>query len=164
MKQYGGILKLVCLLVVAPLVIWQATLKSTYGLHRENVRLQQQSRLSSPLQPSSASAVKETVISEPLLSNGKIMQVMAETLRTHEVSVMNYRPEVVRAEGQNSLYLGTLTLTGRFRELVKVLHETEQMDLSVKIASVNFEYDRTRRNTPKTVTCRIFLEQIEQQH
>ncbi|MDR0894158.1 MAG: hypothetical protein LBN06_02475 [Prevotellaceae bacterium] len=162
MKQYNGIIKLLCLLVVAPIVIWLTTLKGTSELHSDHERLIQQSRQSSSARQFPAPSLADVASSEPLLSNGKILQVMAETLTTGQVNVVSYSPEEVRTEGESSLYLGALTLSGRYIELVKVLRDTEQMQLPLKIASVRFEYDRKQRHAAKVLTCRILLEQIEQ--
>jgi hypothetical protein len=162
MKQYNGIIKLLCLLVVAPVVIWLAALSETYRLYGDHERLLQQGKLSASVRRESAPSSADVVSSEPLLSNGKILQVIAGTLAGEKVSVVSYRPEQVRSEGESSLYLGVLTLLGRYIELIRVINETEQMQLPLKIASVHFEYNRKQRNVAKAVTCRILLEQIEQ--
>jgi transcriptional regulator of met regulon len=161
MKSYTGIIRLICLLVVAPLLIWALSISKTVELYGETNKIKQMNGNSSTVN-AQEEEVKGTTVTPPLLSNGKLLQLLADSLTRKKVRTMGYAPEMIRSEEGCNLFLGKWTLAGGYIDLVQSLHAQEQMELPVKVAAVSFEYDRKRRDAPKEVTCRLLLEQMEQ--
>jgi hypothetical protein len=161
MKGYTGIIRLICLLVVAPLLIWTLSISKTVELYGETNKMKQMNGNSSVVRVQQEE-VKGTPVTQPLLSNGKLLQLLADSLTRKNVRTMGYAPEPVRSEEGSNLFLGKWTLAGGYIDLVRSLHALEQMELPVKVAAVSFDYDRKRRDAPKEVTCRLLLVQMEQ--
>lgn len=161
MKTYNGIIKLVCLIVVAPLFIWMFALKDTFYLYGENHKAQKMNQsfslsdVQDQVSPSSISS------SEPLLSNGKLLHLFAHDLSDLEIEVVSYTPELIDSESQYKLYLGKLVLAGRYIELVRMVSIIEQSRIPIKIASLSFEYDRKKRKPDFSITMTMLLEQVE---
>ena len=161
MKTYSGIIKLVCLIIVAPLLIWTFTLKDTFQLYKEKNKMQKENQGITLHASQGQEQQTQLSPSEPLLSNGKILRLFADSLSNLEVDVTNYMPELMDSEGECKLYLGKLVLSGRYIELVKMISMIEQAHLPIKIASLSFDYDRRKRKPSSYITMSILLEQIE---
>lgn len=160
MKQYSGIIKLVCLLFLAPIIIWNFALGSTYNLYKEKQKVEELN-LKTPAMAQVSQPSTSTDVSKPLLSNGNILKILADTLSVHKVDVVSYTPEIIDEENNYKLYCGKLVLSGGYIDLVKIISAIENMDLPIKIASMYFEYDRKKRDTSKKVSLQLVIEQIE---
>lgn len=161
MKTYSGIIKLICLLVISPLIIWLFALKETYQLYNEKRKIQSENQsfslIASKKQEQSASLIS----SKPLLSNGKILQVFENNLSDLEIEVANYIPELIDSEGEHKLYMSKIILTGQYINLVKMISIIEHANFPLKIISLNFSYDRNKRKPDYSISLAIILEQIE---
>lgn len=160
MKQYSGIIKLVCLFILAPIVIWKFALGSTYNLYKERHKIEKLNN-ETPVISQAYKPMPSTSASEPLLSNGKILKILANTLAAEEVEVLGYTPEIIDEENNYKLYCGKLELSGGYIDLVKVVSAIEKAGLPIKIASMEFGYDRKKKDAPKKVSLQLVIEQIE---
>ncbi len=159
MKNYSGISKLVCLLVLAPIIIWKLGLGETYTLYKEKNRLE-------ALNQSTPVGQKDPTLhtpasSDPLISNGKFLQMFTDSLATEQVEVVGYTPEMIDSEGDYKLYCGKLVLAGSYINLVKSISLIEKASLPLKIASANFEYDAKKRDASKKISLSLLIEQVE---
>jgi len=160
MKQYSGIIKLACLLILAPIVIWKFALGNTYNLYREKQTAGKLNR-ETPMLSQVSKPIASTTASEPLLSNGKILKILANTLAAEEVEVLGYTPEIIDEENNYKLYCGKLILSGGYIDLVKVVSAIEKAGLPIKIASMSFEYDHKKKSELKKISLQLIIEQIE---
>lgn len=161
MKTYSGIIKLACLVIVAPLLIWTFTLKDTLHLYTEKNKMEKENQ-GITLEASQTQEERTQLLpSKPLLSNGKLLQLLADSLSSLEVDVTSYTPELMDSESECKLYLGKLMLSGRYIELVKMVSIIEQSRLPIKIISLSFDYDRRKRKPSSFISMALFLEQIE---
>lgn len=160
MKTYTGIIKLVCLVIVAPLAMWIFTLSDTFYLYKEKNKMQNLNQ--TPLHKSKEQEQQSQMLpSKPILSNGKVLQLFADSLSNMEIEVTNYTPELIDSEDECKLYLGKLVCSGRYIELVRMVSILEQDQLSTKVVSLSFDYDRTKRKPSSSITMVLLLEQIE---
>lgn len=161
MKKYGGIIRLFSLLVLMPCLIWLFALKSTSDLYGRKCRMQQENR---DIQLLSLQNDKRRVVDslcEPVLSNGKILQIFEDTLSALQLRVVNYAPKQISEEDGCRLYMGRLVLAGRYMELVKMLSVIEQAELAMKVVSADFENGGKKHDLPATVLMTVCLLQIE---
>lgn len=161
MRTYNGIIKLICLIIVTPLCIWVFALKGTYNLYREKRKMQLENQNISLIASKEQKQSALSMSSKPLLSNGKILQVFEDSLSNLGIEVINYTPELIDSEGDFKLYTGKLALEGRYIELVKMINIIEQAQFPMKIASLNFSYDRHKRKPSSFISLVILLEQME---
>lgn len=161
MKTYSGILKLVCLVFVAPLLMWTFTLKGTHHLYKEkNKMLNDNQAFTSHTSQKQVHSIQISQ-SKPILSNGKFLQLFADSLSSLEIEITDYTPELIDSEGESKLYLGKLVLSGRYIELVRMISIIEKSQLPIKIVSLNFDYDRKKRKPSSFITMNLLVEQIE---
>lgn len=161
MKTYSGIVKLVCLVIVVPLFIWIFTLRETVHLYKEKDKMQKENHGISLRASQNQQQQVQQSSSRSLLSNGKILQLFADSMSGLEIDVINYTPELIDSESECKLYLGKLTLSGRYIELVKMISIIEQAHLPMKLVSLSFDYDREERKPSSFITMVMFVEQIE---
>lgn len=161
MKNYNGIIKLALLIVLLPIIAWQLGFKKTYELHR---------RCSSQKKVVEQSAVKqidiqleEPILGNAVLSNGRILQLLGDSLNVYHVEMVNYNPRIVDSEKCYSLCNGELYLSGGYINLVKILRVIESLKLPIKIRLSEFSYDKSSREGSRRVTLHLLLQQIEQQ-
>ncbi len=161
MKNYSGMIKLMGLLFLAPIVIWQLGIGKTYTLFRDKKELEMVNRQTHPVNRAMTSTGILTN-SEPLLSNGKFLQLFTDSLSSASpVEIVGYTPEMIDSEGDYKLYCGKLTLSGGYIELVRMVHAIEKASLPLKIASMSFETDAKKRNEARSIFLHLYMEQIE---
>lgn len=160
MKTYSGIVKLVCLLVLAPLVIWKLGIGNTCNLYKEKQKAEALSQKApEPIKDSGQALF--SVASAPLLSNGNLLQLFTDSLAANRVKVVSYTPEMIDSEGNYQLYCGKLLLAGGYIDLVKVISILESATLPLKIVSASFEHDDKKRDASPDVSLHLLIEQIE---
>lgn len=159
MKTYSGIIRLVVLIIIVPLLIWVFALRDTSHLYRQKCIVQKKSH--SILFPTSIKQPDSSFFSEPILSNGKILQVFEDSLSKLNLEIIKYTPELIDSEGECRLYIGKLLLGGRYIELVNMISIIEKAVLPLRIVSLAFEYERKKRKPPFFVTMTVLIEQIE---
>ena len=162
MKQYLGIIKLVCLLIVTPIIIWNLSVKDTFSLYRQNKEVKS---LSSSLNMQTAGVPKQNIIAptvtDPFISNGRILATISDSLKKERVEIVGYTPTVIDTESNQALYKGELVLAGRYINLVKIIDFIERSDMPLKVSSLSFEYDRKKRNAEKVILLTATIYQIE---
>ncbi len=160
MKNYSGISKLICILVLAPILIWKLGPGETYTLYKEKQRLEALNQ-STPVTNKGFASQSPVTSSEPLISNGKLLQLFADSLAAEQVEVVSYTPEMIDSEDDYKLYCGKLLLSGGYINLVKSISLIEKANLPLKIASISFECDTKKRDTPKGISLYLLIEQVE---
>ena len=161
MKQYFGIIKLVCLLIVAPVIIWNLSVKDTLSLYRQNKEVKS---LSSSLNMQAVDPKQNITLqteTDPFISNGLILAAISDSLKKERVEIMGYTPTAIDTESNQTLYRGELVLAGRYINLVRIIDFIERSDMPVKVSSLSFEYDRKKRSAEKVILLTAALYQIE---
>ncbi len=161
MKTYSGIIKLVCLVIVLPLFTWIFALRETVHLYTEKNKMQKENLGISLRASQNQQQQVQRSSSRSLLSNGKILQLFADSMSKLEINMINYTPELIDSESDCKLYLGELTLSGKYIDLVKMISIIEQAHLPIKLVSLSFNYDRKERKPSSFITMVMFVEQIE---
>nr|WP_320059413.1 hypothetical protein [uncultured Bacteroides sp.] len=158
MKAYTGIIKLICLLIIAPIAVWELGIKKTYDLYKENQKIEM-------LPPNASAMVLQKNVmpttSESLLSNGRILQLLADSFAVEGIQIVSYTPEIIDSENDYKLYCGTLMLCGRFINIVKLTSLIEKEKLPLKISSINFEYNSNQKYAVNSITATMLLQAIE---
>jgi hypothetical protein len=136
MKKYNGFVKLACLCLLCPLLIWELSLKKTYQLYRDS-KLLDTEIANIRLAPADGSKPDTTLTSAtPILSNGKLLDI-ANALKG-EVEIAGYTPTLLNENAGDKLYRGVLLLRGGFIPLVKTIQAFEAERLPAKISSARF--------------------------
>lgn len=161
MKTYSGIIKLIFLIILLPIVAWQLGFKKTYELHRRC--LEQQIIVDHSLMGRPNIETPQPISGDALLSNGKILFLLSDSLSAHHVEVVNYTPRKIDSEKCHLLYNGELLLSGKYINLVEVIQVIERLKLPLKIRWAEFSYDKSRKEVSKVVLLHLLLQQIEQQ-
>ncbi|WP_294592054.1 hypothetical protein [uncultured Bacteroides sp.] len=161
MKTYSGVIKLGCIVFVAPLLIWTFTLKETFHLYKEKNKMRKENQAFTSHASQKQARPIQISPSKPILSNGKFLQIFADSLSGLEIEITDYTPELIDSEGESKLYLGKLVLSGRYVELVRMISIIEKSQLPIKIVSLGFDYDRKKRKPSSFITMNLLVEQIE---
>ena len=161
MRAYLGIIKLVCLLILVPIITWNLSIKETFALYKQNKEVEVISDALDRQTVGTQIAIPAIITSEALLSNGKILSIISDSIKSERVEIVKYTPTVIDAENDWELCAGELILSGRYINLVKIISFIENSDLPLKVSSLNFEYDRKKRDPAKYITLTIILHQIE---
>lgn len=156
MKKYSGVIKLVFLLVLAPIIIWELGLKKTVGLYQENLHLT--TSYPNRLLPAKSS---EPLTTEPLLANGTILQLFSKNLAAEDIQTVNYTPEIIDSESGYNLYCGAWVLSGKFINLVRLVSQIEKEKLPLRMSSICFESVSNSRTGEKKLTMTMSLVNIE---
>ncbi len=153
MKKYNGIIKLVVLLILAPIIIWKFGLKQTADLYWESKQLT--NYVPSNISKTSNEHYPSKV--QSLLGDGSILQLCAANLVAENIKTVDYAPEIIDSEGGYNLYCGTWTLTGRFIHLVKLVSQIERQQPPLRISSLCFEVTKPRQEEKKLIMTVSFI-------
>lgn len=159
MRKNSGFIKMIVLLIVLPLLMWEFSLKKSYLLYWENKQIEEATReINATRLHSSKPAISAT---SPLLSNGKLLDMIALPLKEYPVEIVNYQPSLINEENVYKLYAGELTLQGNFISLVKTINFFEQEKLPIKLSSANFSYKPSKEIEGSSVELTLTFQQIE---
>lgn len=155
-----GIIKIIALLVLFPLIIWELTLKKTYLLSKENEQLEAQVMAMKNTSPRFAAlAMSET---SPLISNGKLLEMITDYLKEANVEIVSYQPLLINEDNTYKLYTGTMVLRGNYINLVKTIDTIERKKLPVKLSSARFSLSSAKeKKVANTVELTLIFQQIE---
>lgn len=155
-----GIIKIIALLVLFPLIIWELTLKKTYLLSKENEQLEAQVMAMKNTGPRFAAlAMSET---SPLISNGKLLEMITDYLKEANVEIVSYQPLLINEDNTYKLYTGTMVLRGNYINLVKTIDTIERKKLPVKLSSARFSLSSAKeKKVANTVELTLIFQQIE---
>lgn len=159
MKKYAGIIKLVALLILFPIIIWELSLKKTYTLYHENKQAEilfkaVESGQSRPKKPSIS-------VATPMLSNGKLLEILAQDIKKKYLDVVSYNPVLINEEAEYKLYAGTLVLQGNFFNLVRIIDVIEKKQLPIKLSSANFSHNPPKGKPMNKIELTLIFQQIE---
>jgi len=135
-------------------------MKETFALYKQNREVEVMSDALDK-QTSRTHIAAPIISSESLLSNGKIMSIISDDIKRERVEIIKYTPMLIDSENNWELYAGELVLSGRYINLVKIIAFIENSNLPLKVSSLNFEYDRKKRDPAKYITLTATLHQIE---
>lgn len=153
MKDKFIIIKLVLLLVVAPLAIWFGALSGTFDSYMEYCRLSKQPSIESR---------RENVVDlskvtgADLVSDGSIIAEIERLFSKTGVTVSAYTPKKEEEEAGLSLMKAKLEIKGNYKSLLKVLDYLEA-DGRYMISGITFERKDIRE---KAVTLRMDISQL----
>ena len=154
MKRYASMIKLVALLVLAPIVIYALSISDTIGLYKE---YRQTKELSGTVPVEDRTM--DFSASAPMLSSGVLMRMISGICADNKVTVGHFSPEEVGREGSLSLVSARLCLTGDYVGLLKVLAKVEDIS-DIRISSTEFNTMKVGKNG-KTVQLELTVVQVE---
>lgn len=155
--KYTGIIKFLALIFLTPAAIWWLALSRTVKQYGEFRRLSHEISV----EPKPESSQSDCILSEPLLSGGGIVRIADTLCSSTGCSVISYSPRAEEANGNVRLCTASLTLSGRFLELVKILDGMESSDKGLRCPNVSMVlYDR-KNGLPRTIHMDIELAMIE---
>lgn len=160
MKKHIGFVKIIALLIVFPIIVWELTLKKTYSIYIENKQMESQvTVISNKPSRSSVPAISDT---SPLLSNGKLLEMITDYLKEAKIEVVSYQPSLINEDNTYKLYSGTLVMRGNFISLVKAIDSIEQKKLPVKLSSASFSFiPSNRASGVNAIDLTLIFQQIE---
>lgn len=159
MKKNSGIIKLIALLILFPLIVWELSLKKTFLLYRENKQIEAQV---TAIGNNRSNKSKPTIlVATPLLSNGQLLEMMSTQYKECQVDVVSYHPTLINEDGTSKLYSGTLVLRGSFINLVKVIDMTEKKNLPAKLSSAVLFYDPSKAKGGIKIELTLIFQQVE---
>lgn len=160
MRHYGGILKIAALLILLPIVLGKFTFSKTIRLYKDYQHIrtleEQLGKTSAPSALSSPAPLHNV----NFISNGRLVDVIADVCKENDVSIKQYEPQLLDSEGDYKLYSAKLLLSGSYVDLVRALEYRENNIAFVKISSLQFEYNEKRMKDGK-IEMRLTLRQIE---
>lgn len=159
MKYYSGIIKVMALVILMPIVLGKCTFSKTFQLykdyrHIQSMETQLEITASGTPVPVPASS------NENLISNGKVVELISPVCNKNGVLVKQYEPRLLDRESDYKLYAANLILSGNYIDLVKTLQYWENNIPSIKISSIQFEYDE-RKMKDKKLEMTVMARQIE---
>ncbi|MCM1722614.1 hypothetical protein [Bacteroides ovatus] len=160
MKKHIGIIKIIALLFIFPITVWELTLKKTCSIYKENKLLESQVAVIGTIRPNSAvSAISAT---SPLLSNGKLLEMITDYLKEAKIEIVSYQPSLINEDNTYKLYAGTMVIRGNFISLVKAIDFIEKKKLPVKLSSARFSYTPAKGAVAgNTIELTLIFQQIE---
>lgn len=138
MKKYSGIIKIIVLLILLPIIVWELGLKKTYLVYQE--ANQAEAEMLNVKNSYSHQPVPIIQAPSPLLSNGKLLELITDHFREYQVEIVSCNPALINEDKDYKLYSATLVLRGEFINLVKLIRTIEKKDLPIKLSSINFSY------------------------
>ena len=159
MKKYTGIIKIATLIILLPIIIWELSLKKTYMLYKKDKHAEV---LFNEIESGQLSSKEPSMfISDPIISNAKLLEIVASDLVKQQIQVVQYNPSLVSEAENYKLYSGVLTLQGNFIHLVKIIDLIEKMKLHIKLSSVNFSHNLIRGKSVNKIELTLTFQQIE---
>lgn len=160
MKKNLGIIKVVALLLLFPIVVWELTLKKTYQLYKENKQMETEVMAIANTPPRSSAPVVSATSS--LISNGKLLEMITDDSKEMKVEIVSYQPSLINEDDTYKLYAGTMVLRGDYINLVKTIDAVEKKHLPVKLSSAVFSYYIAKReDSDDAVELTLIFQQVE---
>lgn len=159
MKKNIGIIKIIGLLILFPLTVWELALKKTYLLYKENKQMAKLVIAVDTIQANSSISIISAT--DPLLSNGKILEQITDYLKDANTEIASYQPSLINENDSYKLYAGTMVLRGNFIGLVKTMNSIERMKLPIKLSSACFSYYPAKEKASNTIELTLIFQQVE---
>ncbi len=159
MKKNIGMIKIVALLILFPFVVWELTLKKTYLLYKENKQMEAQ--VMAIANAPSSSSVSVVSATSPLISNGKLLEMITDYLKEVKVEIVSYQPSLINEDNAYKLYAGTMVIRGNYINLVKTIDTIERKKLPIKLSSAGFSYNLSRGKSGGAIELTLIFQQIE---
>lgn len=160
MRYYSGIIKLAALIVIMPLVLGKCTFSKTVQLYNDYRHIQTLEEQLPNMASSQSILALVPISDENLISNGRLVELISPACEENSVSVKQYEPRLLDREGEYKLYTANLILSGNYIDLVKTLKYWEDNIQSIKISSLQFEYDEKKMREEK-VEMLLLFRQVE---
>ena len=154
MKQYIHIAKIIVLLVVAPAVIYCASISESVRTWHEYRALDRECTSGN-----AGTSERKAPSGAPLLSTGALLGLMMPACDSAGVSVISYSPDKPDKADGMGLYRAYLTLSGEFRPLLAVIDSISDVP-QIKTMSADFICDG-RMLKEKRIQVKIVLMQLE---
>lgn len=159
MKKHIGIIKIIALLIIFPIVIWELTLKKTYSIYRDNKQMEAQVLAIGNVH--SLPSVPTISATSPLLSNGKLLEMLTDYLKESGIEIVSYQPSLINEDNEYKLFSGTMVIRGNFISLVKAIDSIEKKKLPVKLSSAGFSYNPPKGKGGNAIELTLIFQQIE---
>lgn len=158
---YAGRLRLIGLVVLAPLLIWWLALSRTVTLWKDYRAATE--RLQKLETDGGTVAVSPQVTASPVISNGKILEQLMAVVTDNHLSIVAYSPLFTSAEGEWKIYTGELELAGEYIPLLKAVDYIGQHKEWGRIRSVRFRTVADRIRHTQQLRMNLWIQQIEKQ-
>lgn len=153
--KYEGILRLMLLLVVLPIAVYQLSLRHTVGLWSEvcrSERLIAESPADS-LSSSAAGRAHSIVLdTTDRIAGGGLLDSLGRFLADGEVAVVRYTPYLTRDGDDFALRTAEIVLSGGFAPLIRTLDRLERSLPGSRFLSTEFRTVRRGRQTSLQMT------------
>lgn len=149
MKYYSGIIKIAALVILLPIILGKTTFSKTVQLYKDYQYIQTLEEQLVQTASSKPIATHAPLHNENLISNGRLVEVVNHVCKENNVSIRQYEPQLLDSEGDYKLYNANLILSGSYVDLVRTLKYWEDTIQSVKISSLQFEYDEKKMKEEK---------------
>lgn len=159
MKKHTGILKIAALIILFPMIIWELSLKKTYMLYNEN---KQAEVLFNELESAQYRSQEPSIsLSTPMISNGRLLEIVASDLVEKHIEVVQYNPTLIDESENCKLYSGVLILQGNFINLVKIIDVIEKKKLPIKLSSASFSHHSSKEKPMAKIELTLIFQQVE---
>lgn len=159
MKKYIGIIKIISLVIIFPMVVWELTLKNTYAIYKEDKQMKAQLLTIGDVR--SRPSVPAISATSPLLSNGKLLEMLTDYLKESGIEIVSYQPSLINEDNEYKLYSGTMVIRGNFISLVKAIDSIEKKKLPVKLSSASFSYNLPKGKVGNAIELTLIFQQVE---
>ncbi|ULB34931.1 MULTISPECIES: hypothetical protein [Proteiniphilum] len=160
MRYYSGIIKLAALIILMPFVLGKCTFSKTFQLYNDYRQIQTLEEQLPNMALSQSMLAPVLFSDENLTSNGRLIELISPACEEDSITVKQYEPILLDSEGNYKLYSANMTLSGKYIDLVKTLKYWEGNIQSIKISSLQFEYDEKKMKEEKVVMT-VIVRQIE---
>lgn len=160
MNYYIGIIKVAALVILMPIVLGKSTFSKTFQLYNDYRHIQTLEEQMVRTASGKSMLTPMPLNNENLISNGRLVELISRVCEENSVSVKQYEPQLLDREGDYKLYTASLILSGNYVDLVKTLKYWEDNIQSIKMSSLQFEYDE-KKMKDKKIEMTINVRQIE---
>lgn len=162
MKKIQHILYVVLFFVIIPLFLYFFSIRNAIQLYLKEKQLAQETKLIR--NSSTKSIIEDTTYILPLISNGKVVNLIAHDIIKEGINarIIKYEPIVIDSIQNYTLYKGCLEMTGDYISLIRVLSYIETQ-LKSKIISSHFYLNKQLKSYTfeEKLHLKIILTQIE---
>ncbi|HAR38236.1 MAG: hypothetical protein A2W86_09380 [Bacteroidetes bacterium GWD2_45_23] len=161
MRYYSGIIKLVALIILMPVVLGKCTFSKTFQLYNDYRHIRTLEEQLPNVASSQSMLAPVPISNENLISNGRLVELISPVCEENSITVKQYEPQLLDSEGNYKLYSANMTLSGKYIDLVKTLKYWEDNIQSIRISTLQFEYDEKKMKEEK-IEMNTVIKQIEE--
>lgn len=157
--KYSGIVKLLVVLVVAPILVLGFSIKRNVALKisvaEQNEKIETIYKNNIP-----AGNIEEISIFGQWLKNGGLLNMVDPLADIYGITVESYTPYLTGSDGGAELYGGELILSGDFKSLVQFLDSIEKQPNNTNIISTGYLMHEMPQVQKKSLFMTIVFQEV----